>query len=110
MALTQKITTYLWFNGNAEEAVAFYTSIFPDSQVMSVVRWGEGGPGHRPRDFGGCEDAVQEALRWSTGERCGRWLELGESPPLFIAAAACVAAHAPADVAARERSGGTRSP
>jgi predicted 3-demethylubiquinone-9 3-methyltransferase (glyoxalase superfamily) len=26
---TQKITTYLWFDGNAEEAVAFYTSIFP---------------------------------------------------------------------------------
>ena len=45
MALTQKITTYLWFNGNAEEAVAFYISVFPDSRVTSVTRWGEGGFG-----------------------------------------------------------------
>ena len=45
MALTQKITTYLWFNGNAEEAVEFYTSVFPDSRVTNVVRWGEGGLG-----------------------------------------------------------------
>ena len=45
MARTQKITTYLWFNGNAEEAVEFYTSVFPDSRVTKVARWGEGGPG-----------------------------------------------------------------
>ena len=45
MAPTQKITTYLWFNGNAEEAVEFYTSVFPDSSVTNVARWGEGGPG-----------------------------------------------------------------
>src|SRR6187402_1786338 len=45
MTLSQKITTYLWFNGNAEEAVAFYTSVFPDSRVTNVARWGEGGPG-----------------------------------------------------------------
>src|SRR5262245_26710718 len=41
----QKITTYLWFNGNAEQAVELYTSIFPSSRVTSVARWGEGGPG-----------------------------------------------------------------
>jgi predicted 3-demethylubiquinone-9 3-methyltransferase (glyoxalase superfamily) len=41
MAHIQKITTYLWFNGNAEEAVAFYTSIFAGSRVTNVVRWGE---------------------------------------------------------------------
>jgi len=45
MARTQKITTFLWFNGNAEEAVAFYTSVFADSRITNVVRWGEGGPG-----------------------------------------------------------------
>jgi len=45
MSRTQKITTYLWFNGNAEEAVEFYTSVFPDSRVKQVSRWGEGGPG-----------------------------------------------------------------
>jgi predicted 3-demethylubiquinone-9 3-methyltransferase (glyoxalase superfamily) len=42
---TQKITTYLWFDGNAEEAVQLYTAIFPRSRVTKVARWGEGGPG-----------------------------------------------------------------
>ena len=45
MSRTQKITTYLWFNGNAEDAVEFYTSVFPDSRVTHVARWGEGSPG-----------------------------------------------------------------
>ena len=45
MARTQKITMYLWFNGNAEEAVEFYTSVFADSRVTNVARWGAGGPG-----------------------------------------------------------------
>ena len=41
----QKITPFLWFDANAEEAVAFYTSIFKSSRVGSVSRYGEGGPG-----------------------------------------------------------------
>ena len=41
----QKITTCLWFDDNAEEAVNFYTSIFKNSKVLEVSRWGEGGPG-----------------------------------------------------------------
>lgn len=41
----QKIAPFLWFNDQAEEAVAFYTSIFPNSSVESVVRGGEAGPG-----------------------------------------------------------------
>lgn len=45
MELRQKITTHLWFDGNAEEAVGFYTSLFPDSRVVETVRYGEGGPG-----------------------------------------------------------------
>jgi predicted 3-demethylubiquinone-9 3-methyltransferase (glyoxalase superfamily) len=40
----QTITTYLWFDGNAEEAVELYTSIFPSSRVTQVARWAEGGP------------------------------------------------------------------
>lgn len=47
MPRTQKITTYLWFNDNAEDAVEFYTSVFPDSRVTEVARWGEGGPGRQ---------------------------------------------------------------
>ena len=45
MATAQKVTTYLWFDSNAEEAVTFYTSLFPGSKVTSVARWPEGGPG-----------------------------------------------------------------
>ncbi|MFO7179800.1 MAG: VOC family protein [Pseudomonadota bacterium] len=39
-----KITTYLWFDGNAEEAVELYTSLFPRSRVTQVTRWGKGAP------------------------------------------------------------------
>jgi predicted 3-demethylubiquinone-9 3-methyltransferase (glyoxalase superfamily) len=41
----QKITPFLWFDRQAEEAAAFYTSIFKNSKVQSVSRYGEGGPG-----------------------------------------------------------------
>jgi len=41
----QKITTCLWFDNNAEEAVNFYTSIFKNSKVLEVARYGEAGPG-----------------------------------------------------------------
>jgi predicted 3-demethylubiquinone-9 3-methyltransferase (glyoxalase superfamily) len=38
------ITTYLWFDRNAEQAVEHYTSMFPRSKVTQVARWGEGAP------------------------------------------------------------------
>jgi predicted 3-demethylubiquinone-9 3-methyltransferase (glyoxalase superfamily) len=41
----QKIPPFLWFDGKAEEAMYFYTSIFKNSKVGSITRWGEGGPG-----------------------------------------------------------------
>jgi len=44
-ALAQKITPMLWFNDNAEEAVNFYTSLFPNSKILSIERYGEAGPG-----------------------------------------------------------------
>lgn len=43
----QKITPFLWFNRNAEEAMNFYVSIFKDSKVLSVTRYGDAGPGPR---------------------------------------------------------------
>jgi len=42
---TQKITTFLWFNDNAEEAVNFYVSVFKNAKVLQTVRYGEVGPG-----------------------------------------------------------------
>jgi predicted 3-demethylubiquinone-9 3-methyltransferase (glyoxalase superfamily) len=41
----QKITPFLWFDGKAEEAMNFYISIFKNSKVVSVSRYGEAGPG-----------------------------------------------------------------
>jgi predicted 3-demethylubiquinone-9 3-methyltransferase (glyoxalase superfamily) len=41
----QKIVPFLWFNDNAEEAINFYTSIFKDSRITSITRYGEAGPG-----------------------------------------------------------------
>ena len=41
----QKITPFLWFDTNAEEAVNFYTSIFKDSKIVNINRYGEAGPG-----------------------------------------------------------------
>ena len=41
----QKITTFLWFDNNAEEAMNFYTSLFKNSKIVSVTRNGEAGPG-----------------------------------------------------------------
>jgi predicted 3-demethylubiquinone-9 3-methyltransferase (glyoxalase superfamily) len=41
----QKITPFLWFNDQAEEAMKFYTSIFRNSKVGSITRYGEEGPG-----------------------------------------------------------------
>ncbi|MEV7181608.1 VOC family protein [Kitasatospora sp. NPDC093679] len=41
----QKITTFLWFDHQAEEAAQFYTSLFPDSRIVDVQRYGEAGPG-----------------------------------------------------------------
>ena len=41
----QKITPFLWFDDKAEEAMNFYVSIFINSKVVSVARYGEAGPG-----------------------------------------------------------------
>ncbi|HXA83482.1 MAG TPA: VOC family protein [Candidatus Dormibacteraeota bacterium] len=41
----QKITPFLWYDGNAEEAVNFYVSIFKNAKVVSVARYGDAGPG-----------------------------------------------------------------
>jgi predicted 3-demethylubiquinone-9 3-methyltransferase (glyoxalase superfamily) len=44
MATTQKITPNLWFDTEAEQAANFYTSIFDDSRIVGVMRYGEAGP------------------------------------------------------------------
>ena len=41
----QKITPFLWFDHQAEEAARFYVSIFPNSKIMKLVRYNKAGPG-----------------------------------------------------------------
>src|SRR5438067_209834 len=41
----QKITPFLWFDGKAEEAMNFYTSIFKNSKIGRITRYGDAGPG-----------------------------------------------------------------
>ncbi|ARC28294.1 VOC family protein [Bacillus toyonensis] len=41
----QKITTFLMFEGKAEEAMNFYTSLFDQSEIVSISRYDENGPG-----------------------------------------------------------------
>ena len=41
----QKITPFLWFDTQAEEAVKFYISIFKPSKITNIARYGEAGPG-----------------------------------------------------------------
>jgi predicted 3-demethylubiquinone-9 3-methyltransferase (glyoxalase superfamily) len=41
----QKIHPFLWFNNNAEEAMNFYLSIFKNSKVLTITRYGDAGPG-----------------------------------------------------------------
>jgi predicted 3-demethylubiquinone-9 3-methyltransferase (glyoxalase superfamily) len=43
----QKITPFLWFDGQAEEAANFYTSIFENSRIVDIARYGEVGPGEK---------------------------------------------------------------
>jgi predicted 3-demethylubiquinone-9 3-methyltransferase (glyoxalase superfamily) len=45
MASRQKIKTFLWFDKEAEKAARLYTSIFENSRILSVARYGDAGPG-----------------------------------------------------------------
>ncbi len=40
-----KISPFLWFDSQAEEAATLYTSIFPNSKILALARYGDAGPG-----------------------------------------------------------------
>ena len=48
----QKISPFLWFNSEAEEAANFYTSIFKNSKILNVSRYSESGSGAAGRPKG----------------------------------------------------------
>ena len=43
----QKIIPFLWFDNNSEEAMNFYISVFKNSKITSITRYGEAGPGQK---------------------------------------------------------------
>jgi predicted 3-demethylubiquinone-9 3-methyltransferase (glyoxalase superfamily) len=45
MKTNQKISTFLWFDANAEEAARFYVSLFKDARITDIARYGSTGPG-----------------------------------------------------------------
>ncbi|MGJ7615284.1 MULTISPECIES: VOC family protein [unclassified Variovorax] len=45
----QKIVPCLWFDGNGEEAVKFYSAIFPDARVTDTLLWGHANPAKAAR-------------------------------------------------------------
>ena len=57
----KKITTFLMFEGNAEEAMTFYLSLFDDAEIISIMRYGADGPGE--------DGSVQQATFSLAGER-----------------------------------------
>lgn len=47
MKIKQKITPFLWFDNQAEEAINFYTSVFKDSHIGQLSHYGDTGPGEK---------------------------------------------------------------
>jgi|SRR5215831_14993513 len=43
--MQKKITPFLWFDTQAEQAAKFYVSVFPKSKILKTARYGEAGPG-----------------------------------------------------------------
>lgn len=43
--MSEKITTCLWFDTQAEEAAEYYVSVFDEGKILDVSRYGDGGPG-----------------------------------------------------------------
>jgi predicted 3-demethylubiquinone-9 3-methyltransferase (glyoxalase superfamily) len=60
--MLQKITPNLWFDGNAKEAVEFYTSVFPDSNVLSISYYPEEGLLDFQKDLAGKELTIDFEL------------------------------------------------
>ena len=60
--MTQKITPNLWFDGNAKEAVDFYTSVFPDSKVIATSRYPAEGLADFQKDMAGKELTIEFEL------------------------------------------------
>lgn len=68
MTTAQKITTFLMFEGPAEEAMTFYLSLFDDAEVLSISRYGAG------------EDGAEGSVRHATFTLAGQQFMCIDSP------------------------------
>ncbi|SFI04413.1 VOC family protein [Planctomicrobium piriforme] len=75
MSRVQSITPCLWFEGQAEEAARFYASIFKDSKIGHISRYGEAG-----KEFHGMEPGSAMAVEF---ELNGQTFTALNGPPLF---------------------------
>jgi predicted 3-demethylubiquinone-9 3-methyltransferase (glyoxalase superfamily) len=62
VTITQKLTPFLAFQGNAEEAMEFYTSLFDDAEIVQVIR-------AREEDPGWTEGTLQHAIFSLAGQQ-----------------------------------------
>jgi len=77
----QKITPFLWFDKQAEEAANFYVSLFKDSKILNVARYGEGAPG--PKGTAMTVDFVLEGQRF-TALNGGPMFKFTEAVSFFV--------------------------
>jgi len=81
MPAIQKITTFLWFDNNAEEAIHFYLSVFENSRLVSIIRHGDAGPGPKGTVLGATFQLEGQQFFALNG---GRKFKFTEAISLFV--------------------------
>lgn len=81
MEIKQKITPFLWFDYQAEEAINFYTSIFKDSEVGNIARYGNAGPGEKGKVLTGTFTLAGQQFMALNG---GPMFKFNEAISLFV--------------------------
>ena len=77
----QKIVPFLWFDDQAEEAMNHYVSIFPDSKVLNVMRYGDAGPGPKGTVMAVTFQLARQEFR---ALNCGPQFKFTEAISLYV--------------------------
>jgi predicted 3-demethylubiquinone-9 3-methyltransferase (glyoxalase superfamily) len=81
MEIKQKIPPFLWFDYQAEEAINFYTSIFKDSEVGNIARYGNAEPGEKGKVLTGTFTLAGQQFMALNG---GPMFKFNEAISLFV--------------------------
>lgn len=81
MEIRQKITPFLWFDNNAEEAINFYIAVFEGSTVGDLARYGDAGPGKTGRLMTGTFTLAGQQFMALNG---GPMFKFNEAVSLFV--------------------------